>query len=118
MYSAEHVPGHVFLCMLAYCLERHLRRKLVPLLIEDSERAVTEAQPDSPAQVSPAARSKAASKRTLLEHLGALALNYVTVAQHDQLEFPLVAQPTALQTKAFALLAVDPDKIDSSEMAS
>ncbi len=107
--------------MRAYYLERHLRRKLAPLLSEDSERAVAEAQPDSPvepAQVSPAAQSIAASKRTLLEHLGALALNYVTVAQHDQLEFPLVAQPTALQTKAFALLNVDPAKIVSSEMAS
>ena len=132
VYSAEHVRGHVFLCMLAYYLEWHLRRKLAPLLFEDGERAAAEALRDSPvepAQVSPAAKAKAASKRTaeglpaqslrtLLEHLGALALNYVTLAQDEQHEFPLVAQPTALQAKAFALLGVDPDKIVSSKMAS
>ena len=132
VYSAEHVRGHVFLCMLAYYLEWHLRRKLAPLLFEDSERAAAEAQrnsPVQPAQVSPAAKAKAASKRTptglpvqslrtLLEHLGAQALNYVTLAEDDQHEFPLVAQPTALQAEAFALLGVDPDKIVSSKMAS
>ena len=132
VYSAEHVRGHVFLCMLAYYLEWHLRRKLAPLLFEDGERAAAEALRDSPVepvQLSPAAKAKAASKRTaeglpaqslrtLLEHLGALALNYVTLAQDDQHAFPLVAQPTALQAKAFALLGVDPDKIVSSKLAS
>ena len=131
VYSAEHVRGHVFLCMLAYYLEWHLRRKLAPLLFEDSEREAARAQRDSPvepAQVSPAAKAKAASKRTpdglpvqslqsLLAHLGALTLNHVTLAQDDQHEFPLVAQPTALQAKAFALLGVDLDKIVSSKMA-
>ena len=105
MYSAEHVRGHVFLCMLAYYLEWHLRRKLAPLLFEDSEREAARAQRDSPvepAQVSAAAKAKAASKRTpeglpvqglrtLLAHLGALTLNHVTLAQDDLHEFPLVA---------------------------
>ena len=132
VYSAEHVRGHVFLCMLAYYLEWHLRRRLAPLLFEDSERAAALAQRDSPvepAQVSPAAEAKAASKRTaeglpvqslrtLLQHLGTLTLNYVTLAQDDQHEFPLVARPTALQAKAFALLDVDPEKIVSSKLAS
>ena len=132
VYSAEHVRGHVFLCMLAYYLEWHLRRQLAPLLFEDSERDAATAQRDAatqPAQVSSAAKAKAASKRTphglpvqslrtLLEHLGAQALNYVTLAEDDKYEFPLVAQPTALQAEAFALLGVDPDKIVSSKMAS
>ena len=98
----------------------------------DSERAAAAAQrasPMEPAEVSPAAKAKAASKRTpeglpvqslrtLLEHLGALALNYVTLAQDDQHEFLLVAQPTALQAKAFALLDVDSHKVVSSKMTS
>ncbi len=131
-YSAEHVRGHVFLCMLAYFLEWHLRRKLAPLLFEDSERPSAEALRDSPvesAQVSPAAKAKADSKRTpeglpvhslrtLLEHLGAQSLNYVTLTQDDQHEFPLIAQPTTLQAKDFALLDVDRDKVVSSKMAS
>ena len=32
----EHVRWHVFLCMLAYNVEWHLRRKLAPLLFEDA----------------------------------------------------------------------------------
>jgi transposase len=132
VYSAEHVRGHVFLCMLAYYLEWHLRRRLAPLLFEDSERAAAQAQrgsPVEPAQVSPAAQAKAASKRTaaglpaqslrsLLRHLGTLTLNDVTLAQDEQHEFPLVARPTALQAEAFALLDVDPEKIVSSKLAS
>ena len=125
VYSAEHVRGHVFLCMLAYYLEWHLRRQLAPLLFEDSERDAAA----QPAQVSSAAKAKAASKRipqglpvqnlhTLLEHLGAQALNYVTLAKGDQYELPLVAQPTALHAEAFTLLSVDPDKIVSSKIAS
>ncbi len=130
VYSAEHVRGHVFLCMLAYYLEWHLRRKLAPLLLEDSEREAARAQRDSPveaAQVSPAARAKAASKRTpeglpvqslpsLLAHLGTLTLNHVTLGKDEQHEFPLLSQPTALQAKAFVLLGVDLDKTVSSKM--
>ena len=78
------------------------------------------------AQVSPAA--KATSKRTqeglpvqglrsLLAHLRALTLNHVTLAQDDQHGFPPMAQPTALQAKAFALPGVDLDKTVSSKMA-
>ena len=38
VYGEEHVRGHVFLCLLAYYVEWHLRRKLAPLLFEDAER--------------------------------------------------------------------------------
>ena len=38
-YSGQHVRGHVFLCMLAYYVEWHLRRKQGPLLCEDCECA-------------------------------------------------------------------------------
>lgn len=82
-----------------------------------------------PAPVSPAANAEAASKQTpdglpvqslptLLEHLGRLTLNHVTLAQDDRHEFPPVAQPTALQAKVFALLGVDLDKVVSSKMAA
>ena len=36
-YSAERVRAHVFLCMLAYYLEWHLRQKLAPLLFDDHQ---------------------------------------------------------------------------------
>jgi hypothetical protein len=33
------VPTHIFLCLLAYHVEWHLRRAWAPLLFEDEERA-------------------------------------------------------------------------------
>ena len=38
VYDADHVRGHVFLCMLAYYVEWHMRRKLAPILFEDDDR--------------------------------------------------------------------------------
>ncbi len=35
--TEERVPAHVFLCMLAYYVEWHLRRVWAPLLFEDEE---------------------------------------------------------------------------------
>lgn len=78
---------------------------------------------------SPSVKSQANSKRTpegfpvhslrpLLERLGALALNDVSLAQDDRDEFPLVARPTASQAQVSALLGVDPCKIVPGNMAS
>src|SRR6476469_8028895 len=55
------VRAHVFLCLLAYHVEWHLRRALAPLLYEDDDWAAGEALRDSvvrAAQRSPAAVSK------------------------------------------------------------
>ena len=130
VYAEEHVRGHVFLCMLAYYVEWHLRRKLAPLLFEDADRAAAAAQRESPvepARVSPAAEAKADTKRTpeglpvqslrtLLKHLESLTLNQVTLPGDDRNAFPLLAKPTPLQAKAFALLDVDPEQVVSSKM--
>src|SRR5260370_26870272 len=35
--TEERVPAHIFLCMLAYYVEWHLRRVWAPLLFEDEE---------------------------------------------------------------------------------
>jgi transposase len=35
--SEERVPAHIFLCMLAYYVEWHLRQALAPILFEDEE---------------------------------------------------------------------------------
>ena len=128
VYDEEHVRGHVFLCMLAYYVEWHLRRKLAPLLFEDADREAAEARrasPVEPAQSSLDAQSKAAGKRTpeglpvqsletLLEHLKALTLNQVTLPGGEGGEFPLVSQASSLQERALELLGVDPQKIVSS----
>ena len=64
---ADRVRAHVLLCMLAYYLEWHMRSALAPVLFDDHDRAAGEQQRSSvvqPAQRSPAAQKKAASKRT------------------------------------------------------
>ncbi len=38
VYTEDHVRGHVFLCMLAYYVEWHLRQRLVQLLFEEDDR--------------------------------------------------------------------------------
>ena len=53
-WLAPRVRAHVFLCLLAYHVEWHMRRALAPMLYEDDDRAAGEALRDS--VVSPAAR--------------------------------------------------------------
>ena len=36
-HTEEHVRAHIFICMLAYYVEWHMRKALSPLLFEDEE---------------------------------------------------------------------------------
>src|SRR6202007_1195308 len=66
-WAAPRVRAHVLLCMLAYYLEWHMRSRLAPMLFDDHDHAVAEAQRTSPvakARPSPAAKGKALSKLT------------------------------------------------------
>ena len=42
-WLADRVRAHVFLCMLAYYLEWHMRQKLAPLLFDDTDKDAAEA---------------------------------------------------------------------------
>ncbi len=122
--------AHAFLCLLAYYLEWHLRRKLAALPFEDAEREAAAAGRESPverARVSESAKADADSKQTpeglpvqsletLLEHWQALTLNWVTLPGDDSNEFPLVSRPSPLQVRALELLGVDPEQGVSSNM--
>ena len=60
------VIAHVFLCMLAYYVEYHLRRKLAPMLFAEDDPAGKAAQRKNavePAKPSPRAKKKARTKR-------------------------------------------------------
>ena len=60
------VIAHVFLCMLAYYVEYHLRRKLAPILFAEDDPAGKAAQRKNavePAKPSPQAKKKARTKR-------------------------------------------------------
>jgi hypothetical protein len=66
-WVSPRVRAHVFLCMLAYYLEWHMRQALAPMLFDDHDRAAGEALRSSPvakAEPSPAAKRKARTKRT------------------------------------------------------
>ena len=60
-WLADRVRAHVFLCMLAYYLEWHMRQRLAPMLFDDTDKDAAEALRTSvvaQAQRSPAAVSK------------------------------------------------------------
>ena len=116
----DRIRAHVFLCMLAYYVEWHMRRKLATILFDDHEREEAEATRASvvaPAPRSEAARKKDADKKTvdglpvlsfrsLLEHMGTMAKNRVRPAADSSLEFFEVTQATPVQRRAFELLGI------------
>ena len=117
--SADRVRAHVFLCMLAYYVEWHMRRKLAPVLFDDHDPTAGEQLRESvvqPAERSPAAHRKAASKRTddglpvhsfrgLMSELGTLTANRVRMVDSGA-TFTMHSAPTALQQRCFDLLEV------------
>jgi hypothetical protein len=117
---SERVRAHVFLCMLAYYVEWHMRQKLAPMLFEDDDPEAGEALRSSIvalAQRSPSAQRKVRSLRTadglpthsfatLLKDLATLTRNRVQPKTLSSPPFDTLARPTQLQQKALSLLAV------------
>jgi len=63
----DRVRAHIFLCMLAYYVEWHMRKNLAPLLFDDEDKLAAEqlrASVVAPAQRSPSAQAKAHTRRT------------------------------------------------------
>ena len=117
----QRVKAHVFLCMLAYYVEWHMRKALAPLLFDDEK--VTE-QPEeqssvvAPSKRSKKARAKAATKKTseklpvhsfqtLMADLATIVKNkFQSNGLEASLTFEKITQPTHLQQKALDLLQV------------
>ena len=113
----DRVRAHVFLCMLAYYVEWHMRARLAPMLYDDDKEAA-EALRENPvakAQRSPSALAKSATGRTpdgapvhsfqtLLADLATLARNTVVTAKAPDRPFTILTRPTPIQQKAFDLL--------------
>ena len=113
------VRAHVFLCMLGYYVEWHLRDAWAPILFHDHDRAAARQariSPVAPAEVSDAAKRKRHTRRTddglpvsgfrdLLDHLATLTLNLVASPHAPDATITLNAKPTPLQARAFDLLA-------------
>jgi hypothetical protein len=117
------VKAHVFLCMLAYYVEHHMRTALAPILFADHQPEARE-RPSivRPARPSPAAAAKIKTRRAddgtpimtwhdLMENLGTLTINEVALPQGGSRTIHMLARPTALQERAFALLAVPAPRV-------
>ncbi len=114
---ADRVRAHVFLCMLSYYVEWHMRRALAPILFEDDNpQAAAAASEDmvSPAGRSSKAKSKDFLKRTedgmpvhsfqtLLKDLATLTRNEVRVGEQT---LQMLATPTPVEQRALELLKV------------
>ena len=121
-YNAQRVRAHVFLCMLAYYVQWHMRARLKPMLFDDEyldEASASRASPVVKAVRSEHAKVKDASKTaadglplhsftTLLQDLATLAYNVTHTQLNPEAKIVLTTRPTSLQTKAFELLGLNP----------
>ena len=124
-WNAERVRAHVFLCMLAYHVEWHLRQALAPLLFHDTDLADARTQRSSPVaktEPSEAVKAKKATKRNangqrvnnfagLIDHLGTMTRNTMRVPLAAKHHFTLTSKPTPLQDAAFKLLGLEPQRV-------
>ena len=120
--TEERVPAHIFLCLLAYYVEWHLRRAWAPLLFEDEELPQQRSRRDPvlPASSSESAQAKkhthqtadglpVQSFATLLSDLASRArVTYSLKTDKSGPTFQQVPPPTPLQAKAYELLNLLP----------
>jgi len=124
-WNEDRVRAHVFLCMLAYHVEWHMREKLAPLLFHDTHIEAARAERSSPVaktEPSDAVKAKKATKRSadgnpvmafsgLIAHLGTLTRNTMRVPLKSRHSFTMYSRPTTLQEAAFKLLEIDPPRV-------
>jgi transposase len=122
-YSEQRVRAHVFLCMLAYYVEWHMRQRLKPMLFDDEhldEASAARASPVIKAVRSEHARAKDAGKRaddglplhsfrTLLQDMATLTYNIARTGANPNATIVITSRPTPIQDKAFTLLALSPN---------
>ncbi len=120
--TEDRVPAHIFLCLLAYYVEWHMRRAWAPILFEDEERGEARKRRDPilPAKPSASAREKKTSHQTreglpvhsfetLMAELASRArVTYGLRSAESNLTFQQVPVPTPLQARAYQLLDLLP----------
>jgi hypothetical protein len=116
--TEAHVRGHIFLCLLAYYIEWHMRAALAPLLYADEELVTLPGRRDPvlPAEASASARVKKAthqtpdglplqSWRSLLASLATLCRNTCRIKDDPSgPSFTVHTEPSDLQRRALELL--------------
>jgi Transposase DDE domain len=123
-WSAPRVRAHVLLCMLAYHVEHHMRKKLAPMLYDETDHEAAAAMRASivaKAERSDAARRKQTtgrtddglpvhSLRTLIADLATYCKIQATTALNEKYVFTLYPRPTPIQQRAFDLLGINADR--------
>jgi transposase len=116
------VPAHIFLCVLAYYVEWHMRRALAPILFEDEDLPAARPRRDPvlPAQPTASAKAKKATHTTpeglpvhsfesLMAELASRARNTYRLKSDDStLTFQQIPAPTPIQRRAYELLGLLP----------
>jgi len=124
--TADRVPAHIFLCVLAYYVEWHLRQAWAPLLFEDEERVELRKQRDPvlPPQPSDSVQRKKHSHQTadglpvhsfdsLLKELATrarvtYALSSDKAKPPAKTTFRQLTPPTPVQARALELIRMFP----------
>jgi hypothetical protein len=118
--SEEHVRAHIFLCMLAYYVQWHMRRALAPLPFDDEELRQDRARRDpvAPAESSASAQARKVSRltadgwpvqslQTLLRHLATRCRNTCRIPSNlSGTTFRQLTEATPLQARALQLLGL------------
>ena len=118
--TEDHVKAHVFLCLLAYYVEWHMRKALGSLLFADDEldRTRWTRDPVAPALPSVSVRKKKQTRRTpeglpvhsfhtILRELGTRSKNTCRLgAGKTMIKFEKLTEPSPLQKQAFKLLGL------------
>jgi transposase len=121
-HTEDHVRAHLFLCMLAYYVEWHMRKVLAPLLFDDEELDENRKRRDpvKPAKPSVSAQKKKTQRLTaeglviqsfdtLLEELGNRCRNRCRIKSDPGGSiFYQMTEISPLQERAFQLLGLLP----------
>jgi transposase len=118
--TVDHVKAHVFLCMLAYYVEWHMRKALAPVLFQDEELDAARWSRDPVAKALPSktVQQKKRTKRTpdgwpvhsfqsLMDELATRCKNTCRVGQgKEAMHFTTLTEPTQFQRYVLELLGL------------
>jgi len=113
----ERVKAHIFLCMLTYYVEWHMRRALSPLMYVEDDLSAARAGRDPVAKAKPTAESRRKKKtglsadgfplhewRGIMAMLGTISRTTISV---NGISVVMDTEPTEHQSRIFSLLAAD-----------
>jgi len=121
-HTEDHVRAHIFICMLAYYIEWHMRKALAQILFHDEELELNKkiSNPVTPAQTSPSAKIKKITKKTaeqlpvhsfetIIQELGTRCRNRCRFKFIEECpSFYTYTELNPVQKKAFQLLDLYP----------